>query len=1223
MKKRMSRLLSALLVLAMVLAMAPAVFAATPGWPDNKGTVEMSKVAGDVIAGTSGDGSQAKPYEIYVGDQVTLKRASWDDSTHTVSALYYENVNTAPGSFLTTETYLRRGNSDYGGTIFTATKNTFSSVTNTKGKVAVFLGCSKNATNSTEKCKDYVGLTYGLKSTDPKTYETGNIKEPIWFTIYEKATGIQGLTNGTKYTLIKGGKIEIKNVSVLPATGYQNLVCENNAGVTGTWAPATKTLTLEATSAASAGVSTMTVTADKGTTHEKSISLQIEVVSGETLTIKKGNAEVAKTGDNPKRGETLMKGFSSFTLTAEAATETGASPRITWTTTDDSVAKISSTDTTGKTVTILPGGSAGEATITASFVGSTGTVSATYFINVVESVTRLEIDGYTVKSNFKQDTKEKSSIDVEYPISCSGTISDTAPLYRILVANTTPDACSTMCTWTLTNTTNKNVLTIAADEKGTFDSASKTVTQASQVFLKARGEGTATLTVTCGSLTKSFRITVQAGKETLTIKSIAPNASYIARKSTSVGTILNQLQSSYPTVTAITKDGTSYQIPVTWVSLANLTDTSATGSFTVGMNDDRYSFDYTTNSVPKTYDVSVTLTDEAIVSKNAITASKTNGLLAGETVGLSCAAESDPAGAALSYQWKKNGSAIAGATSSTYSFRIPASSEDASANYVITCDVTASRNGKVSPVSTSNEVILNVLRDYSISIDGGTSAVLYVGGTVPFTARVLKKDGSAHSGASVTWSLLDTAGNALDSKYATISNGTVTLRGMSNTSSQTIKVRAATSINGDTYSAEKSITYNPAKASSVVVPAGAAGSLGTKNASKIQSAVSSALAHGGTSSSNAIVPDYIIFGSASNVSLAKSSAGAALGDTHCAFSSGTQLLANVYFKPTTTKASVSYVAYDKSGCVLATGEAVFDPTAASGLSITASGATLKASGAVAEICTDSTISYVQFTLPEVKDGKLFYNYKSIISNEAVNANNKYYVNGSSSQYLLDNVYFVPAADCATTVRVQYTAYTSAGARTDGELVFNVTKKSNSSKFSDVTEAKSLKWAADSIDFMADSGLVNGTSANKFSPTNNLIRGDLVVMLYRIAGQPSVAGIKNPFTDVKQTDYYYNAILWAYSKGVVSGTSTTAFSPKKNVTRQDIATILYRYSGKPAATGNLNAFTDRSKVSSYATDAMMWAVGKGYITGTTATTLNPTGNATRAQVAVMLHRFLTK
>ena len=142
----------------------------------------------------------------------------------------------------------------------------------------------------------------------------------------------------------------------------------------------------------------------------------------------------------------------------------------------------------------------------------------------------------------------------------------------------------------------------------------------------------------------------------------------------------------------------------------------------------------------------------------------------------------------------------------------------------------------------------------------------------------------------------------------------------------------------------------------------------------------------------------------------------------------------------------------------------------------------------------------------------------------------------------------------------------------------------------------------------------------------MTRAMLVTILYRAAGEPSVAGITNKFTDNKQNQYYYEPVLWASSKGIVNGATATTFDPDGKITREQIAAILYRYAGSPAASSSaLNGFADRSAVSSYAVTAMQWAVGNGIITGVSTngrTTLSAKNNATRAQVSVMLHRFLT-
>ena len=176
----------------------------------------------------------------------------------------------------------------------------------------------------------------------------------------------------------------------------------------------------------------------------------------------------------------------------------------------------------------------------------------------------------------------------------------------------------------------------------------------------------------------------------------------------------------------------------------------------------------------------------------------------------------------------------------------------------------------------------------------------------------------------------------------------------------------------------------------------------------------------------------------------------------------------------------------------------------------------------------------------------------------------------------------------------------------------------SAAFTDVEENV---WYHDGIDFMVRNGYMNGVAADTFDVEGSLTRAQLVTILYRAAGSPSVSSVTNPFKDTK-SDYYTNAMLWAYKNSIVTGTSATTFSPDSPVTREQIAAILYRYMGSPTATGSLTGFTDRANVSTYATTAMQWAIGKGYITGI-GTKLDPKGNATRAQVAVIIHRFLTK
>ncbi len=276
------------------------------------------------------------------------------------------------------------------------------------------------------------------------------------------------------------------------------------------------------------------------------------------------------------------------------------------------------------------------------------------------------------------------------------------------------------------------------------------------------------------------------------------------------------------------------------------------------------------------------------------------------------------------------------------------------------------------------------------------------------------------------------------------------------------------------------------------------------------------------------------------------------------------------------------------------------------------------------------VSYVSFSQPQSTVGKLYYGYSSIASKGSLvsytdrfnNSNYNYsYANTIKS---IDGIYFVPAADCLDTVTLTYTAYTSATATTgvSDTITFTITKKTASSIFNDVTASNTGKWSADAIDFLARNSIVEGGSYGTFNPNGNMTRGDFVLMLYRMAGKPSVSGISNPFTDVKSTDYYYNAILWAYRNDIVTGVDAKTFAPKKNITREQIAATLYRMAGSPSTSGYLTGYYDYAKIHSYATNAMRWAISNGVITGSNGY-LTPTNNATRAQVATMLHRYLTK
>lgn len=176
------------------------------------------------------------------------------------------------------------------------------------------------------------------------------------------------------------------------------------------------------------------------------------------------------------------------------------------------------------------------------------------------------------------------------------------------------------------------------------------------------------------------------------------------------------------------------------------------------------------------------------------------------------------------------------------------------------------------------------------------------------------------------------------------------------------------------------------------------------------------------------------------------------------------------------------------------------------------------------------------------------------------------------------------------------------------------------KFDDVSEKS---WYFESVTIAAQKGIVNGMGNNKFVPNGTLTRAELVTMLYRVAGEPAVSA-SGFFTDVQAGQWYTEAIEWAAANGIVNGMGNNRFDPDGKITREQIATILYRYSGSPAVEGSLTKFPDHSQVSGYAANAMLWAVNRGIIHGSKDSTgifLHPRNNATRAEAAAILVRFL--
>ena len=178
-------------------------------------------------------------------------------------------------------------------------------------------------------------------------------------------------------------------------------------------------------------------------------------------------------------------------------------------------------------------------------------------------------------------------------------------------------------------------------------------------------------------------------------------------------------------------------------------------------------------------------------------------------------------------------------------------------------------------------------------------------------------------------------------------------------------------------------------------------------------------------------------------------------------------------------------------------------------------------------------------------------------------------------------------------------------------------------FADVS---SSDWFYNDVRYVYEKGIMDGTGADRFSPNAPLTRAMIVTILYRMAGSPSVSG-SSDFTDVAAGKWFAKAVAWAAANGIVNGYGDSLFGPNDPVTREQLAAILYRYAvygGMTAVTleENLGSFADTAQLSAYAIQAMNWAVGQGLINGS-GSNLVPKAQATRAQVAAIIHRYLER
>lgn len=178
---------------------------------------------------------------------------------------------------------------------------------------------------------------------------------------------------------------------------------------------------------------------------------------------------------------------------------------------------------------------------------------------------------------------------------------------------------------------------------------------------------------------------------------------------------------------------------------------------------------------------------------------------------------------------------------------------------------------------------------------------------------------------------------------------------------------------------------------------------------------------------------------------------------------------------------------------------------------------------------------------------------------------------------------------------------------------------NDNPFTDVSDSA---WYSSAVQYVYEHGMMNGTGTTQFSPDGATSRGMIVTILHRLEGTPAAAEIS--YSDVVAGKYYTEAVYWASANNIVNGYGNGKFGPDDPITREQMATILYRYAQykeyDTAITGKAASYTDGDQVSSYAVDAMNWALGVGLINGVGNNQLSPTGGATRAQAAMILMRY---
>lgn len=274
-----------------------------------------------------------------------------------------------------------------------------------------------------------------------------------------------------------------------------------------------------------------------------------------------------------------------------------------------------------------------------------------------------------------------------------------------------------------------------------------------------------------------------------------------------------------------------------------------------------------------------------------------------------------------------------------------------------------------------------------------------------------------------------------------------------------------------------------------------------------------------------------------------------------------------------------------------------------------------------------TIDYVTFdqsAVSAVNEGSLYTYYNGYNYGGSVKTTDKFYYSATASQNALSDVAFLASryAKTGETVYIPFTIYARYGTTGTGTRQLTGTVAIKIGQTMNFIDVKTTDYFYNSVKWAVGKNITNGTSSTTFSPYKSCTRAEIVTFLWRAAGSPEPTITRNPFRDVNAVTHssYYKAILWASQKGITSGTSATAFSPDQVCTRAQIVTFLYRYAGQPSGYYS-NPFKDvgaTSEASYY--NAILWAVGKGITTGTSATTFSPYASCNRAEAVTFLYRY---